>query len=165
MSDSLFGSVLALLGFSSVLPVYFFIHTALFFPVLALVTSGKMQLGYIYLLFPLCYEILHISCFLLLSGHPGLREPLCACSTFYSVLLQVVLIPLWLERKHLPTAFPSRKCGMGNKGQGQVCFPAWDLVVCLHSVLKAELPENHTNCIADRVSFCFLQVYRGEVLL
>lgn len=105
------------------LPVHFFIHTPLFFPVLALVISDKMQLWCIclfWLLFPLCYEILHISCFLLLSVHPGLREPLCAGSTFCTVLLQMVLIPLWLERKHLPTAFPSRKCGMGNKGEGLV---------------------------------------------
>lgn len=88
MSDNLFGSVLAtfpLLGFFSVLPVHFFIHTPLFFPVLALVTSGKMQLGYICLfclLFPLCCEFLHVSCFLLPSGHPGLRETLCAGSHF-----------------------------------------------------------------------------------
>lgn len=44
-----------------------------------------MQLGYMclfWLLFSLCYEFLHISCFLLPSGHPVLREPLCAGSRF-----------------------------------------------------------------------------------
>lgn len=47
MSDKLFGSGLAaflLLGFSSVLSGYFFIQTTLFFPVLALVTSGRIYL-------------------------------------------------------------------------------------------------------------------------
>lgn len=83
MSDNL--AAFPFLGFSSVLPVHFSLHTALFFPVLSLVTSGKMQLGYICLfwfLFPLCCEFVHVSCSLLPSGHPGLREPLCAGSHF-----------------------------------------------------------------------------------
>lgn len=68
----------------------------------------------------------------------------------------MVLVPLWLERKHLPTAFSSRKCGMGNKGEALVCFPAWGLLVCLHSVLKAEVPENYTSYIALKRVFFLL---------
>lgn len=75
--------------------------------------------------------------------------------TFYTVLFQMVLVPLRLERKHLPTAFPLNfPSGMGNKGEGPVCFPAQDLLVCLHSILKAEVPENYTSYIAWK-SFYF----------
>lgn len=64
----------------------------------------------------------------------------------------MVLIPLWLERKHLPTIFSSRKCGVGNKGEGLVCSPARGLLVCL----KAEVPENYASFIALKRVFILL---------
>lgn len=45
---------------------------------------------------------------------------------------------------------------MGNKGEALVCFPAWGLLVCLHSVLKAEVPENYTSYIALKRVFFLL---------
>lgn len=45
---------------------------------------------------------------------------------------------------------------MGNKGEGAVCFPAQDLLVCLHTVLKAKAPENYTSYIALKRVFILL---------
>lgn len=84
--------------------------------------------------------------------------------TFYTVVLQMLLVPLQLERKRLPTAFPTRKCGMGNRERDRCAFQG-------STGVPAQFPEGRNSyklyklpCLKE-FPFCFLQVYRGEVFL
>lgn len=90
-------------------------------------------------------------------------ESLCVLVlTFHTVLFQMVLVPLWLERKHLPTAFPSNfPSGRGTSvlsSTGSTGVPAQ----CPEGTSSWKLHKLH--CLKELL-FCFLQVYRGEVFL